>query len=151
MVGKTSRSFVEEGFDVYFERIKNYTEIKTVVISDIQKKKNLSIEEIKQKEAVEILKKIPEKSFTILLDENGKSLSSVEFSKFIENKINTNVKELVFIIGGAYGVSDKIRQASNYVLSMSAMTFTHQFIRLLLAEQIYRAFSIMKNEPYHNE
>lgn len=151
MVGKTSENFIFEGFNLYIERIRRYVKLQLTEIQDIKDRKSLSKEQIKEKEANSIFKHIPANSILILLDEQGKGLSSAEFSKFLQQQMNIGPKQICFLIGGAYGVSNQIRTKASHIISMSNMTFTHQMIRLVLAEQLYRAMTIINHEPYHNE
>ena len=151
MVGKTSEAFVAEGVDLFVKRLKHYLPVNQVVIPDIRDRKNLSPNVIREKEAEAILAVLPKSSTFVLLDERGTEFRSVDFAGFLQKQMNSGNKELLFVIGGAYGVSQTLRKRADFVLSLSLMTFTHQFIRLMLAEQLYRAMTILKNEPYHNE
>ncbi|MDD3738799.1 MAG: 23S rRNA (pseudouridine(1915)-N(3))-methyltransferase RlmH [Lentimicrobiaceae bacterium] len=151
LVGKTTEPFIINGFDMYCNRISNYIQNSCIVIPDVKKSKSTDVNLIKQKEANEILKKIPPQSYVVLLSERGKGYTSIEFSKFIAHKMQISVKNLVFIVGGAYGVDKTVEDRADAIISFSKMTYTHQFIRLMLSEQIYRAFTIINNEPYHNE
>lgn len=151
VVGKTSDKYIEEGISKYLKRINHYIKFEIITIPAIKISKKISVNELKEKESEAILKKITEKNFIVLLDEKGKRQSSVKFAEFIENKTIAGVKNLFFVVGGAYGFSDKIKQQADFLLSLSDMTFSHQIIRLIFTEQIYRAFTIIKNEPYHNE
>ncbi len=151
MIGNTSEAFVKEGYEVFFKRLKHYLKVKEIIIPDIKDRKHLNAEQVKEKEALLLLEKMSTASYTVLLDERGKEFSSVEFAGFLQKTMNAGTRELFFIIGGAYGVADTIKQKVDLSISLSRMTFTHQFIRLIIAEQIYRAMTILKNEPYHNE
>jgi len=151
MIGTTSDSFVKEGYAVFMNRLKHYIKVKEVIIPDLKDRKHLNPEQIKEKEAVLLQEKLTNSNYTVLLDERGSMLSSMEFSGFLQKTMNAGTREMFFVIGGAYGVADSIKQRADMTLSVSKMTFTHQFIRLLFAEQLYRAFTILKNEPYHNE
>lgn len=148
VIGKTNEKYLEEGIKIFDNRLKNYTKFEMIEVRDIKGFQNP--EDLKKKEADVFLEKIKDDDVLVLLDENGKSFSSVEFSLWIENQQIRSVKHVVFIIGGAYGVHELIRQRSNLVLSFSKMTFSHQMIRLFFVEQLYRAFTIIKNEKYHN-
>ncbi len=148
VIGKTNEKYLEEGIKIYDNRLKNYTKFDMIEVRDIKGFQNP--EDLKKKEADAFLEKIKDDDVLVLLDENGKSFSSVEFSLWIENQQIRSVKHVVFIIGGAFGVHQVIRQRSNLVLSFSKMTFSHQMIRLFFVEQLYRAFTIIKNEKYHN-
>jgi 23S rRNA (pseudouridine1915-N3)-methyltransferase len=151
MIGNTSEPFVNEGYAHFTKRLKHYIKVKEIIISDIKDRKNLNPDQIKEKEALLLLEKMNSVNFTVLLDEKGKELSSSEFAGFIQKTMNAGNRELLFVIGGAYGVSESIKQKADFVMSLSRMTFTHQFIRMIFIEQLYRAMTILKNEPYHNE
>jgi 23S rRNA (pseudouridine1915-N3)-methyltransferase len=151
MIGNTSEAFVLDGYQVFMKRLKHYIKVKEVIIPDIKERKHLNAEQIKEKEAALILEKLSSATYIVLLDERGKEFSSVEFAGFLQKIMNAGTRELFFIIGGAYGVSESIKQKADLTISLSRMTFTHQFIRLLFTEQLYRAMTILKNEPYHNE
>ena len=150
-VGKTSFDYLEKGIVEYEKRIKRYTDFEIKVIKDLKVSKSMPVNIVKIKEGELILKQIKETDFFVLLDEKGKQYTSREFAGFVENKIVTGVKHLVFIVGGAYGFSEDVYKRANGKLSLSKMTFSHQPIRLLFAEQLYRAFTIIKREPYHND
>jgi len=132
----------------YLSKITHYINFEFIILNEIKSIKNKSIQ--KNKEAEAILKNIKADSHIILLDENGKELSSVFFSKFIQHHLNSSKKEIIFIIGGAYGFSDKLLKRANEKISLSKMTFSHQMVRIIFLEQLYRSFTILKNEPYHN-
>lgn len=120
------------------------------VIPDIKNAKNLSEAQQKEKEGEMILKKLAPTDILILLDENGKQYTSVDFSNYLQKKMNSGIKQLVFVIGGPYGFSDAVYQKAQGKISLSKMTFSHQMVRLFFVEQVYRAFTILKNEPYHH-
>jgi 23S rRNA (pseudouridine1915-N3)-methyltransferase len=151
LVGKTSFKFVKEGMDTYFQRLKRLADFDIILIPDLKNTKNLSPQQVKEKEGVQILKHLKNNEFLVLLDEKGNSLNSIKFADFIKNKQDTGTKQLSFVIGGAYGFSETVYKKANYLLSMSAMTFSQQIIRLFFMEQIYRAYTIIKGLPYHNE
>ena len=151
MIGNTSEAFVKEGYEVFAKRLKHYLKVKEIIIPDLKDRKHLNPEQVKEKEAGLLLEKMGSASFTVLLDERGKEFSSTEFAGFLQKTMNAGTRELFFIIGGAYGVAESIKQRADISISLSRMTFTHQFIRMILAEQLYRAMTILKNEPYHNE
>lgn len=151
MIGNTSEVYVQDGYDGFIKRLKHYIKVKEVIIPDLKDRKHLNAEQIKEKEAVLILEKLTSSNYSVLLDERGKEFSSVEFAGFLQKTMNAGTRELFFIIGGAYGVAESVKQKSDITVSLSRMTFTHQVIRLLFAEQLYRAMTILKNEPYHNE
>jgi 23S rRNA (pseudouridine1915-N3)-methyltransferase len=150
VVGKTAFKYLEEGISVYEKRLKHYTHFDLVVLPDI-KNPPLSTEALKTKEGELILAKLAKDDYLILLDEKGKQMTSVDFSSFIEQQQVNAVKRIVFQIGGAFGFSDAVYARANRELSLSKMTFSHQMIRLFFVEQLYRAFTIIKGEKYHNE
>jgi len=150
-VGKTSFDYLEKGIAEYEKRIKRYLDFEIKVIKDLKPGKNMPANIVKFKEGELILKQIKSTDFLFLLDEKGKQYTSREFAGFIENKIVTGIKNLIFIVGGAYGFSEDVYKRANGKLSLSKMTFSHQPIRLLFVEQLYRAFTIIKREPYHND
>lgn len=151
MTGNTSEKFVRDGYEVFMKRLKHYIKVKEIIIPDLKDRKHLNTEQIKEKEAVLILEKLIPASYVVLLDERGSALSSMEFAGFLQKTMNAGNRELYFIVGGAYGVAESVKQKADFSVSLSKMTFTHQFIRLIFAEQLYRAMTILKNEPYHNE
>ena len=150
-VGKTDKDWIRQGLDIYVSRLKHYIPFGIVEIPELKNVSSLSKEQIKNKEGELILKNIRQTDDVILLDERGKEYTSVELAKIIQDKISYAGKDIVFVIGGAYGFSDAVYQRSNSKLSLSKMTFSHQMVRAIFAEQIYRAFTIMKGEPYHHE
>jgi 23S rRNA (pseudouridine1915-N3)-methyltransferase len=151
MIGNTSEAFVKNGYEIFFKRLIHYIKVKEIIIPDLKDRKHLNAEQIKEKEAALILEKIASSNFTVLLDEHGKEFSSVEFAGFLQKTMNAGTREMFFIIVGAFGVAESVKQKADLTVSLSRMTFTHQLIRLLFAEQLYRAMTILKNEPYHNE
>jgi 23S rRNA (pseudouridine1915-N3)-methyltransferase len=150
-IGKTDDKNLQALIATYEKRLKHYIRFESEIIPDIRNVKNLSQKEQKEKEGVLILKKISPFDQLILLDEKGKEYSSMDFSKFLQKKMNSGIKQMVLVIGGPYGFSDKVYQKATGKISLSKMTFSHQMIRLFVVEQIYRAFTILKNEPYHHE
>lgn len=148
VIGETNNKNLKVLTDQYIDKLKHYIKFDLIIIKD-QKKLPESIQ-IK-KEGEKILSILKKNEFIILLDENGEHKSSVVFSKFIQKKLNSGIKTITFIIGGPYGFSSEIKSISNYQLSLSKMTFSHEMIRLFFTEQLYRAFSILKNEPYHHQ
>lgn len=151
MVGKTAFSYLKEGINIYEKRLKRYIPVKFEVIPDIKNAKNLSASELKKKEGVLISKRIQSDDLLILLDEKGKAFSSVKFAGFVEKQLSSSKKRIIFQIGGAYGFSDEVYRRADFKIALSEMTFSHQMIRLFFAEQLYRAMTILKGEPYHNE
>ena len=150
-VGKTDKDWVKQGMDIYVSRLKHYIPFSIIEIPELKNVSALSKEQIKTKEGELILKNIKPADNLVLLDERGKEYSSVELAKVIQDKISYEGKDIVYVIGGAYGFSDAVYRRANSKLSLSRMTFSHQMVRAIFAEQIYRAFTIMKGEPYHHE
>ena len=150
-VGKTDKTELQDLMTLYQDRLKHYIKFEIEIIPDIKNAKKLSESEQKQREGNLILKKINPGDSIVLLDENGKQFSSVQFSKELQKHMNSGVKRLVFVIGGPYGFSDEVYQKVNGKMSLSKMTFSHQMIRLFFIEQLYRGFTILKNEPYHHQ
>lgn len=149
-IGKTDHSQLQSLIDDYQKRLGFYIKFEFEIIPDLKKVKNLSEEQQKQKEGELILNKLNPTDVLILLDENGKQFNSVEFSDYLQKHMNSGIKQLVFVIGGPYGFSQEVYEKANGKLSLSKMTFSHQMIRLFMIEQLYRAFTILKNEPYHH-
>lgn len=150
-VGKTDRDWVRQGLDIYVSRLKHYIPFSMVEIPEMKNVSALSKDQIKAKEGELILKNIRPTDDLILLDEHGKEYTSVELAKVIQEKISYTGKDMVFVIGGAYGFSPEVYSRANSKISLSRMTFSHQMVRAIFAEQLYRAFTIMKGEPYHHE
>lgn len=150
-VGKTDKDWVRQGMDIYISRMKHYFPFSVVEIPELKNVSSLSEEQIRTKEGELILKNIRPADDVVLLDERGREYSSVEFAKVLQDKISYTCKDIVFIIGGAYGFSEAVRQRAGGKISLSRMTFSHQMVRAIFVEQLYRAFTIMKGEPYHHE
>jgi 23S rRNA (pseudouridine1915-N3)-methyltransferase len=150
-IGKTGKKFLEDGENEYMQRVKHYVQIERVEIPDLKNARKLTFEQIKQMEGKEILSKLGSGEQLILLDERGSLLSSLEFANFVQQRFNAGGKALVFVIGGAYGFSPEVYEAAQGKISLSKMTFSHQMIRMIFFEQLYRAMTILKGEPYHHE
>ena len=150
-IGKTDNAALAQLIKTYEARLKHYIQFSIEIITDLKNTKNFSEEIQKEKEGDLILSKISTTDRMVLLDENGTSFDSIEFSKFLQKQMNSGIKQLVFIIGGPYGFSEKIYKKSQGKISLSKMTFSHQMVRLFAIEQIYRGFTILKNEPYHHQ
>ena len=150
-VGKTTNAQMIKLQEEYQNRLKFYIPFESVVIPELKNTKNLSIVEQQEKEADLILKQIDNADELILLDDKGKQFTSLGFSKYIEKKMMSTHKRMVFVVGGPYGFSQRIYQRANGQVSLSTMTFSHQMIRLIFLEQLYRAMTILKGEPYHHE
>ena len=151
IIGKTTDSNLVQLEEIYKNRLKHYLPFDVVVIPELKNTKNLSTTEIKEKEADLLLKALDVNDEVILLDERGKEYTSVGFSAFLEKKQQTSLKCIVFVIGGAYGFSERIYSRTNSLVSLSKMTFSHQMVRLFFIEQLYRAMTILKGEPYHHQ
>lgn len=150
-IGKTDNKALQILIDDYTKRLSFYVKFDLEIIPDIKNVKNLSEAQQKEKEGELILSKITPTDHLILLDENGKTFSSVGFSDFLQKKMNAGIKTLVFVIGGPYGFSETVYQKAQGKVSLSEMTFSHQMVRLFVIEQIYRGFTILRNEPYHHQ
>ena len=150
-IGKTDDKLLQELIIEFQKRLKHYIKFEIEIIPDLKKVKHLSVDQRKQKEGMLILNKVDATDQLILLDEKGHQFRSIEFSRFLQKKMNAGIKQLVFTVGGPHGFSDEVYQKAQGKVSLSKMTFSHQMIRLFLVEQLYRAFTIIKNEPYHNE
>ena len=151
VVGKTNAKYLLEGEKEYENRLRHYTKFEEIIIPDVKQSGKLSEKELKKKESQLILGKLENSDHVILLDDKGKSYSSVEFANFLQQKMNSSLKSLVFVVGGAFGFSDEVYQRANSKLSLSKMTFSHQMVRLIFKEQLYRGFSILRGERYHHE
>lgn len=150
-VGKTDRDWVRKGLEIYQSRLKHYVPFSLVEIPELKNVSSLSRDQIREKEGLLILKNLKNGDEVILLDEKGKEYSSMEWATMLQKKISMGGRDLVFIIGGAYGFSPAVYSRADGMLSLSRMTFSHQMVRTIFAEQLYRAFTIMKGEPYHHE
>lgn len=151
LVGRTVNKHLAELIDDYASRVKHYVGFDITVIPELKNTKSISAEQQKQQEGELILRQLQQGDYVVLLDEHGKEMRSIEFSRYMEKKMQTVNKRLVFIIGGPYGFSPEVYAKSNDKLSLSQMTFSHQMIRLIFVEQLYRAMTIMRGEPYHHE
>lgn len=150
-IGKTEDSYLIEGIEKYLKRLKHYISFNLQVIPDIKNSKNLSEAQQKTKEGELILKGLTNSDILVLLDERGKKFTSIGFSDYLNKQMVGSVQHLVFVIGGPYGFDDAVYQRANQKISLSEMTFSHQMVRLFFVEQLYRAFTILRNEPYHHE
>lgn len=151
VIGKTDDAYLKTGIEKFEKRLKHYLPYEMKVIPDLKKTKNLSTSQQKIQEGQLIVQNFNPGDFFVLLDENGKNYSSVDFSKMIEQRMVSGLKRLVFVIGGPYGFSDEVYAKAHSKISLSKMTFSHQMVRLIFTEQLYRAMTILKNEPYHHE
>lgn len=150
LVGKTNKEFIKEGVEEYEKRIKKYLNFEIIYINDVKNKSKLPIDVLKKEEGTNILRIVNNYQDSYLLDDKGREFDSIGFSKFIENNIINSTKNLTFIVGGAFGFSDEVYGKIKNKISLSRLTFSHQIIRTIFVEQIYRALSIIKGEPYHH-
>lgn len=150
-VGKTDIKWVAEGLEVYASRLRHYISFEIKEIPELKNVSSLSREQIKTAEGKLILKNLRDSDELVLLDERGKELRSIEFASMLERRMTTDSRDLVFAIGGAYGFSPEVYQRANSKISLSKMTFSHQMVRTIFAEQLYRAFTIIRGESYHHE
>lgn len=150
-VGKTDRDWVRQGLDIYLSRLKHYIPFSLTEIPELKNVSAFTKEQIKIKEGSLILKNIRPNDEVILLDERGKMFTSIEFASLIKDRMDYASRDIVFVIGGAYGFSEEVYSRANSKISLSKMTFSHQMVRTIFVEQLYRAFTIIKGEPYHHE
>lgn len=150
-VGKTEEKYLHQGIDIYLKRLKHYIKLELIEIPELKNTKGLSQDQQKAKEAELILKKTTATDYMVLLDERGQELSSLQFADLLNKRMLSSTQNLVFVIGGPYGFDNTIYQHANDKLSLSKLTFSHQMVRLFFVEQVYRAFTILKGEPYHHE
>ena len=151
LVGKTDSKIFSEAIDTYVGRLKHYITFEPVVIPDIKNTKKLTEEQQKKLEGDCILKQIQTGDTVVLLDEGGKEMMSVEFAEWMRRKMNATSRKLIFVIGGPYGFSKEVYERADEKISLSRMTFSHQMVRLIFVEQLYRAMTILNGEPYHHE
>jgi len=150
-VGKTEDTYLRDGIDKYVKRLKHYAKVELIDLPELKNTKALTADQQKSKEAEMILKKITSTDYAILLDENGTEYTSQQFANYLEKKGINSTSSLIFVVGGPYGFDSSVYQRANDKLSLSRMTFSHQMIRLFFVEQLYRAFTIIKGEPYHHQ
>ena len=150
-IGKTDNKSLIQLIDTYQKRLKHYSKFEFEIIPDIKNAKNLSESQQKEKEGELILDKLKNTDTLVLLDDKGKQFTSIEFANYLQKKMNSGIKQLVLVIGGPYGFSQAVNKKAVEKISFSKMTFSHQMIRLFVVEQIYRGFTILRNEPYHHE
>lgn len=150
-IGKTDANSLQLLIDEYSKRLGFYISFSIDIIPDIKNSKNLSEAQQKVAEGKELLKKIEKSDAVVLLDEHGTLYNSIKFSAFLQKKMNSGLKQLIFVIGGPYGFSEEVYKRSNGKISLSPMTFSHQMVRLFFTEQLYRGFTILRNEPYHHQ
>ena len=151
VIGKTDDKNLEQLIEKYQQRLNHYINFEIEIIPDIKNAKNLSQLQQKEKEGELILSKLKNTDQLVLLDEKGKEFRSLDFANFLQKKMNSGIKQIVLVIGGPYGFSETVYKKAMGKISLSKMTFSHQMIRLFIVEQLYRGFTILKNEPYHHE
>ncbi|HAX93546.1 MAG TPA: 23S rRNA (pseudouridine(1915)-N(3))-methyltransferase RlmH [Bacteroidales bacterium] len=149
--GKTTERYLAEGLTNYEERIRRYSSFETITLPDIKKTRNMPEDEQKAKEGAQMLRIFREDDFIVILDDKGREFSTTEFSSWLEKSLMIQKKRILFVIGGPWGFAYEIRRKADMTLSLSRMTFSHQMVRLLFLEQLYRAFTVIRGEPYHHE
>lgn len=150
VISKTDIAYLQAGIDEYCKRLKHYVRFDIEVIPALKDQKGASPDEIKEREAALLLKKLQGADRVVLLDEHGKEHTSVGFAEYLQRQMNAGVRSLVFVVGGAFGFAPNVYAAAHDKISLSQMTFNHQMVRLFFVEQLYRAFTILRHEPYHN-
>lgn len=150
-IGKTRSNYLNEGIDLFLKRLQHYVKVDVKIIPDVKGAKNLSTDQQKEKEGELILKEILASDRVYLLDEKGKEYTSKKFARFVEKQQVAGYKQIVFLVGGPYGFSQGVYQRADGKIQLSSMTFSHEMIRLFFVEQLYRAYTILNNEPYHHE
>ena len=151
VIGKTSIGYLKQGIDEYIKRLKHYVPFEIKYIDDIKNTKNISEDQQKRTEGAKILSLLDKSDFVVLLDEHGKEYTSMQYSSYIQKRMFSGAKKVVFVIGGPYGFSQEVYDRANDKISFSKMTFNHEMIRLIFTEQLYRAYTIINHEPYHHE
>lgn len=151
VIGKTDSQEVSALVETYARRVNRYCKFSVTVLPDLRSTRNLTAKQQRTAEGEAILRQLGEGDYAVLLDERGTEYRSVEFAGWLQKRLNSGVKRLAMVIGGPYGFSDKVYARADALLSLSRMTFSHQIVRAIFAEQIYRAFTILHNEPYHHE
>ena len=151
VIGKTSIGYLKQGIDEYIKRLKHYVPFEIKYIDDIKNTKNISEDQQKRTEGAKILSLLDKSDYVVLLDEHGKEYTSIQYSSYIQKRMLSGAKKVVFVIGGPYGFSQEVYDRANDKISFSKMTFNHEMIRLIFTEQLYRAYTIINHEPYHHE
>lgn len=150
-IGKTNTTYVKTGIDEYLGRLKHYANVEWVEIPDVKGGGKLDQRQLKEKEALLLLARIDSADYVVLLDEKGRSMTSVQLSEFLQKRMMDGGRDLIFLIGGAYGFAEVVYDRADLKLSLSPMTFSHQMVRLFFAEQVYRALTILRGEKYHHQ
>lgn len=149
--GKTDEEYLREGIGIFEKRLQHYIPFQTLTLPALRNTRNLTVAQQKEKEGLAILTSFQPTDRIVLLDEKGKRFTSKGFASYLDTAMNRSVQQLVFVIGGPYGFSDAVYERAHERMSLSEMTFSHQMVRLFFTEQVYRAFTILRNEPYHHE
>lgn len=149
--GKTTEKYVSEGLDIYGARIKKYSGFEVITIPDLKNTRNMPVPEQRLREGKKLLESVTKDDYLVLLDERGKEMRTIEFAEWMKKRSEGSGKRIVFAIGGPWGFSSEVNERADLRISLSKMTFPHQLVRLLFAEQLYRAFTIIRGEPYHHE
>lgn len=151
VTGKTNIDYISEGVNVYAGRLRNYTNFSVITLPDVKNAKSLTPELLKEREGDQLIKTLEKYDYVVFLDDKGKEHTSTGFAEWLNKKTGTGVRKMCFVVGGAYGFSQEAYKRAQEKMSVSKMTFSHQMIRLLFTEQLYRAFTILNGEPYHHE
>jgi 23S rRNA (pseudouridine1915-N3)-methyltransferase len=151
VIGKTDEAYLQKGLEIFLKRIPHYISFELKIVPDLKNSKNLSEDQQKEKEGDLIIQQLTGFDDLFLLDEQGTEVSSIDFARFLEKKMLSGIKRLIFVIGGPYGFSEMVYSKATGKISLSKMTFSHQMVRLIFAEQLYRAMTILKGEPYHHQ
>ncbi|MCB0633770.1 MAG: 23S rRNA (pseudouridine(1915)-N(3))-methyltransferase RlmH [Saprospiraceae bacterium] len=150
VIGKTDEKYLNTGIEIYAKRLQHYLPFSMEILPDVRQAKHLNSDQLRQKEGDALLAQLRNDDLLILLDENGKSFNSIDFATYLDRQLQMPYRRLIFQVGGAFGFSDAVFQRANAKLALSKMTFSHQMVRLFFLEQLYRAMTILRNEPYHN-
>ena len=151
VVGKTSTGYLEQGVAEYVRRLSHYVSFNIQYIADLKNTKNLTVEQQKTSEGKLIIQSLEKSDYVVLLDEHGREYTSLQFADYVQKRMSSGVRRVVFVVGGPYGFSQEVYDRANDKLSLSKMTFSHEMIRLIFTEQLYRAYTILNHEPYHHE
>jgi 23S rRNA (pseudouridine1915-N3)-methyltransferase len=150
-IGKTSESWLKQGIEVYTKRMVHYLPFEYIEIQDVKIAKGTGEAEVKRLEGLEVLKRIDSSAYLVILDEQGEGFTSKELANHLQKRMNAGIKTMVFLIGGPYGFSEALYARANEKMSLSKLTFSHQMVRVFTVEQLYRAMTILRNEPYHHK
>ena len=151
VVGKTATGYLEQGVAEYVRRLSHYVSFNIQYVADLKNTKNLTVEQQKSSEGKLILQSLDKSDYVVLLDEHGREYTSMQFADYVQKRMSSGVRRVVFVVGGPYGFSQEVYERANDKFSLSKMTFSHEMIRLIFTEQLYRAYTILNHEPYHHE